>query len=115
MEYGIDIKLNNPYPIPVEDNPKSMCESIKAIIKANSTKVKEVKVPVETLSLTLDSQDDSKPSVMSELEVNSQFQKFVWTKLNDFLGKHIKDVVKEKVEVADVDETKITETEYSLY
>ena len=76
-----------------------MSESIKAIIKANSTKVKVVKVLVETLSLRRD-RHDSKPSVMSEFEVTPQF---VWTKLDDFLGKHIKDV--EIVEVAAVDET----------
>eukprot|EP00090_Calanus_glacialis_P009100 TRINITY_DN17448_c0_g1_i1.p1 TRINITY_DN17448_c0_g1~~TRINITY_DN17448_c0_g1_i1.p1 ORF type:complete len:268 (-),score=94.60 TRINITY_DN17448_c0_g1_i1:42-845(-) len=99
--------LKNPYPIHAEDNPKSMSESIKAIIKANSTKVKVAKVPVETLSLRRDRQDDSKPLVMSELEVTPQFQKFVGTKLDDFLGKQIKDVVKEKVEVAAADESEL--------
>ena len=58
-----------------------MSESIKAIIKANSTKVKVVKVLVETLSLRRD-RHDSKPSVMSEFEVTPQF---VWTKLESIL------------------------------
>ena len=58
-----------------------MSESIKAIIKANSTKVKVVKVLVETLSLRRD-RHDSKPSVTSEFEVTPQF---VWTKLESIL------------------------------
>jgi len=98
---GAEIEVKTPNgPSSCVDDPISMSASIKAILKANTTKVKTNYVASTAPSLRRDRQDDSKPSIMSELDVTPQFQKFVGSKLDDFLDKQIKDVLKEKKEVA---------------
>jgi len=96
---GGEVKTPNGPSLCVDD-PKSMSDSIKAILKANTNKVKTNYVASTAPSLRRDRQDDSKPSIMSELDVTPQFQKFVGSKLDNFLDKQIKDVLKEKKEVA---------------
>lgn len=90
----------------VEDNPKSMSDSIKAIIEANSNKVKAPKLKVDAPSLRRDRQEDSKPVVLftSELEVTPQFQKFVANKLDLLLDDNIEDIVDESKATKEIDD-----------
>ena len=75
----------------------SLSDTLKRIVEKNRSLSKK-KVSTEEgklKSLRRDKQtEDSKPSVISELDVTPQFQKFVGSKLDEFLDSQIKDVVK---------------------
>jgi len=79
------------------EDPRKLSDTLKRIVEKNRSLSKK-KVSTEEgklKSLRRDKQtEDSKPSVISELDVTPQFQKFVGSKLDEFLDSQIKDVVK---------------------
>jgi len=93
-------------------DPKSLANYIKATIQANvnKSKLKPSGLASNALSLRRDRQDDAKSVIISDLEVTPQFQRFVGTKLGDFLDKNIEntnDILKDKEEKCPNDESEI--------
>merc|ERR1712013_656889 len=88
-------------------DPKTLADYIKTTVQANADKFKlkpSSSVVVNAPSLRRDRQDIAKSTIISDLEVTPQFQRFVGTKLGDFLDKNIEDIgdiSKSKEEVAE--------------
>jgi len=93
-------------------DPKSLANYIKATIQANvnKSKLRPSGLASNALSLRRDRQDDAKSVIISDLEVTPQFQRFVGTKLGDFLDKNIEntnDILKDKEEKCSNDESEV--------
>merc|ERR1712013_759440 len=94
-------------------DPKTLADYIKTTVQANADKFKlkpSSSVVVNAPSLRRDRQDIAKSTIISDLEVTPQFQRFVGTKLGDFLDKNIEDIgdiSKSKEEVAENVESQV--------
>ena len=75
-------------------DPRSLADYIKTTVRANTnkSKLKPSSLAGSAPSLRRDRQDVVKSTVISDLEVTPQFQRFVGTKLGDFLDKNIEDI-----------------------
>ena len=93
LQSDCNSKIDND--ITIED-PKTLSDKLKQIVHKNRlSSIKKIpSVEGNQKSLRRDKQTEDKPSVISELEVTPQFQKFVGNKLDEFLDSQIKDVVK---------------------
>jgi len=76
------------------DDPKTLYLNTKKILERNKKIAKPSQKPDSSLkSLRREKQTEDKSVVISELEVTPQFQKFVGSKLDEFLSCQIKDSV----------------------
>ena len=93
LQSDCNSKIDND--ITIED-PKTLSDKLKQIVNKNRlSSIKKIPSLEGNLkSLRRDKQTEDKPSVISELNVTPQFQKFVGNKLDEFLDSQIKDVVK---------------------
>ena len=77
-----------------DDDPKTLYLNTKKILERNKKIAKPSQKPDSSLkSLRREKQTEDKSVVISELEVTPQFQKFVGSKLDEFLSCQIKDSV----------------------
>jgi len=93
-------------------DPKSLANYLKATIQANvnKSKLKPSSLASNALSLRRDRLDDAKSTIISDLEVTPQFQRFVGTKLGDFLDKNIEnidDIVNVKEEICSNNDSEV--------
>jgi len=79
---------------------KSLGAFIKSIIETSKTKQKPVTTDRSVPSLRREKHGNDQPTVVSELEVTPQFQRFVGKKLDEFLENHIEDILKDSEETA---------------
>ena len=76
------------------DDPKTLYLNTKKILEKNKNSTKpSLKLDSTLKSLRREKQTEEKNAVISELEVTPQFQKFVGSKLDEFLSSQIKDSV----------------------
>lgn len=74
------------------DDPKILSFNIKKIVEKNQNNTKLSSKPDHSLkSLRREKQREDKSPVISELEVTPQFQKFVGSKLDEFLSSQIEE------------------------
>jgi len=88
------------------DDPKTLYLNTKKILERNKRIAKPSPKPDSSFkSLRREKQTEDKSAVISELEVTPQFQKYVGSKLDEFLSCQIKDTVpsKQNSELKDVD------------
>jgi len=91
---------------------KALANYMKATIQANinKSKLKPTSLASNALSLRRDRLDDAKSTIISDLEVTPQFQRFVGTKLGDFLDKNIEnidDILNDKEEISSNNDSEV--------